>query len=222
MEYRIVRKYKYGKQEAKQLTGELIEMVLENENLDTDEVFRYRARFRVLECSRRRLMCQYIGYCVQIMPSVELTKCIWLNMDDIVTCHINQVDLLLKKDSENLFTMVPTKTPLHNWSGVLIDSKILSHLYVGNLVRVSCTLPHDNLICTYYFVITQLNPLRGIFSDIYNQDYGQEHLVGIETLISLNCITEVPTCFESNKKLKRYEKKFNEKFTITGCATITE
>lgn len=211
----IVTTHKYVGNPASYET-QLIELLLSG-----SESYTERARFIVIGSTSNRLICKFTGFAIQINP-VELKQSKWLKRDDVIRCKVNEI-YHLTQDTPNLnLSVVKTNVDLHNWSGTLIERNILNHLAVGHYIRVCVYLKHAGWLSngTEYFIITSINPLRGVLSDIYNQGENDPHLklcVGTEFDLQLDAITEIPTCFEDNKSLREFERKKMYGYSITGA-----
>ena len=141
-----------------------------------------------------------------------LKASVWLKKGDELTCKINQVYELI---GDSGCKSVKTDATLHNWSGTIICRSIIKHLISGNMVRCKITIKgFDNGSC--YFMIMGIAPLRGIFTDQYNQDEDRDLALGCEILIDEDSITEIPTCFGMNSNLLKYEIKTEHGYIITG------
>lgn len=116
--------------------------------------------------------------------------------------------------------VVPTSQLLTNWSGELIDRSIFNHLKVGHVIRCYCK--SENVRGAFYFRITEMNPLRGRFMDVYLQANDQEELLEYDMDLLMESIIEVPTTDWWNTDLKQYEVRLGQKYEITGLQLSPE
>jgi len=177
-----------------------------------------RVRCRVVRWSRRRLICAFTGWVVQVNPVEWLSCSRWLSPGDVISCKVNQVFHLTAERLNLDGGLHPTSCPLHNWSGRLIDRSILQHLEAGHVVRLCWRGAGTQ--GAFYFLITSMVPFRGVFSDLYQQHtfWAEPRLAGTEFDLSREAITEVITNWGRNESLKRYEIPGPTAFAVTGAS----
>jgi hypothetical protein len=112
---------------------------------------------------------------------------------------------------------------LTDWSGRFVDKRILSHVTVGNVVRVAFkdTLTNTVKNTAYLRIIKKCkkheNWFLGVVEDPYYGDTDWFPLKnGDQRAFSVYHITEIPFTWNGNKNLKKNGKFFNKARTILG------
>jgi hypothetical protein len=113
---------------------------------------------------------------------------------------------------------------LTDWSGNFLDKRILNHIRVGNVVRVSFVdaVKREQNNTVYFEIIRKCkkNPnwFVGVCKDPY---YGDQDWFllrnGDERAFSIHHITEIPLTWKNNQNLAKNAKTYNKRRTVTGA-----
>lgn len=114
---------------------------------------------------------------------------------------------------------------LTDWGGNFLDKRILNHIRVGNIVRVSFTdtLKREQNNTAYFEIIRQCkknkNWFVGICQDPYYGENNDWFLLrnGDERAFSIHHITEIPLTWANNKNLEKNARTYRKRMTATGA-----
>jgi hypothetical protein len=142
-----------------------------------------------------------------------LKKGRWLKKGDIIKCGLQHIDEVVGHNEKEI-EILKTDAELHNWSGQIISRDTLIHLKPNHIVRCSSKYNKNEERGSYYYLISSVEPLKGVFMDMYSQADRKEHLVGTEFDLDIDSITEIPTIW--NPDLKDISQPKNYGYGITG------